>query len=292
MPKILRGRYGLLMARRLKIRLRRQAAGGRGVLKLYLLRHGETEFSRSDRFCGDIDAPLTDAGKLMGEQFAHAYAQMPWRAIVTSTRRRAQATAEPLAARTRGRIRRDPRLDEIFYGDWQGLTKSQAQARDPGHFRLWRQDPTIGPPAGESPFDVSERAMSAIDDLRVRYDAGNVLVVSHKTVLRIVLCRLLNLDLRCYREHIDWRVGAVTVMELGPCHARIVIMGDVSHLQPQAAGDLVGEQEPGGGELDMDFVDDQPAGLDGGGDGGLAAGHGIDPMTGAMPGAVDAGDSA
>ena len=71
------------------------------MLKLYLLRHGETEFSRGDRFCGDIDAPLTDVGALMGQQFADAYGDLPWRAIVTSTRRRTQATAEPLAARTR-----------------------------------------------------------------------------------------------------------------------------------------------------------------------------------------------
>jgi broad specificity phosphatase PhoE len=280
------------MARRLKIRLRRRVVGGRGVLKLYLLRHGETEFSRSDRFCGAIDAPLTDAGRLMGEQFAAAYARMPWRAIVTSTRQRAHATAAPLAARTQTRVRRDPRLDEIFYGDWQGLTKSQALARDPGHFRLWRQDPTIGPPAGESPFEVCERAMAAIDDLRARYDSGNVLVVSHKTVLRIVLCRLLNLDLRCYRDNIDWRVGSVTVLELGPCHSRIVIMGDVSHLQPETASDFVGEQEPVGGELQLDVVDGEPPRLGDRGDSSLAPAHGIDPMTGAMPGAVDAGDSA
>ena len=262
------------------------------MLKLYLLRHGETEFSRSDRFCGAIDAPLTDAGRLMGEQFADAYARTPWRAIVTSTRQRAHATAAPLAALTHARISRDPRLDEICYGDWQGLTKSQAQARDPEHFERWRQDPTIGPPAGESPFEVAERAMAAIDDLRARYDSGNVLVVSHKTVLRIVLCRLLNLDLRCYREHIDWRVGSVTVIELGPCHARLVMTGDVSHLQPQTAGDFIGEQEPVGGELELDLVDDEPAGLDDRGDGGLAAAHGIDPMTGAMAGAVDAGSGA
>ena len=114
MPTTLRGRHGLGMARRLKIRFprfarfERRAAGGRRVLKLYLLRHGETEFSRGDRFCGDIDAPLTDAGMLMGEQFAAPTRGLRWRAIVTSTRRRAQATAEPLAARTRARIRRDP----------------------------------------------------------------------------------------------------------------------------------------------------------------------------------------
>lgn len=262
------------------------------MLRLHLLRHGETEFSRSDRFCGNIDAPLTDAGRLMGEQFADAHAETPWRAIVTSTRQRAQATAQPLAALTRARIHRDPRLDEIFYGDWQGLTKSQVQTRDPDHYQAWRQDPTIGPPAGESPFDVSERAMAAIDDLRARYDSGNVLVVSHKTVLRIVLCRLLNLDLRCYRETIGWSVGSLAVVELGPCHVRLIMMNDTSHLQPQSLGDLVGEQEPGIGELEMDFVDGEPAGFHGGRDGRFATDHGIDPMTGAMRGAVDAGDSA
>ena len=56
------------------------------MLSLYLLRHGETEFSRSDRFCGDIDAPLTDAGVLMAEQFADAYDDLHWRGIITSTR--------------------------------------------------------------------------------------------------------------------------------------------------------------------------------------------------------------
>ena len=212
---------------------------------------------------------------------------------MTSTRRRAQATAEPLAARTRARIRRDPRLDEIFYGDWQGLTKSQAQARDPGHFRLWRQDPTIGPPAGESPFEVCERAMAAIDDLRARYDSGNVLVVSHKTVLRVVLCRLLNLDLRCYRENIDWRVGAVTVMELGPCHARI---GDHGRRQPPTATGgwrprrRTGTRSAVSCSLTSSTTS-QPD-LTAAATAASRPTHGIDPMTGAMPGAVDAGDGA
>ena len=51
-------------------------------------------------------------------------------------------------------IRQDPRLDEMFFGEWQGLTKTEASARDPAHYSRWREDPTIGPPAGESPFEV------------------------------------------------------------------------------------------------------------------------------------------
>ena len=172
------------------------------------------------------------------------------------------ATAEPLAARTGVPITRDTRLDEMFFGDWQGLTKTRSRpARSGCATRRWREDPTVGAPAGESPFEVSARAIAAIDDLRARYDTGNVLVVSHKTVLRLVFCRLLNIELRRYRECVDWPTGAVSVLELGPCHAAARCIADERHLVPQllpeTGRDLVGEQDAGWGQLDVDFVDDR-----------------------------------
>jgi probable phosphoglycerate mutase len=257
------------------------------VLRLFLLRHGETEFSRGDRFCGDIDAPLTVAGARMGQQFADAYGELDWRAIITSTRRRTITTAEPLAERTGLPIRRDPRLDEMFFGEWQGLTKKEAAARDPARYGLWRLDPTVGAPAGESPFEVSMRAVAAIDDLRVRYASGNVLVVSHKTVLRVLLCRLLNVELRRYRECVEWPTGAVSVLELDPCHAVARCVADDRHLFPETGSDLVGEQDTGWRELEVDFVDDEPAGSDGAGDFDVTTDHGIDAVTGEMRGAGD-----
>jgi len=262
------------------------------VLSLYLLRHGETEFSRGDRFCGDIDAPLTAAGALMAEQFADAYDGLHWRGIITSTRRRTIATAAPLASRLGLAPRRDPRLDEMYFGDWQGLTKKEAAIRDPARYARWRNDPMVGAPSGESPFEVSVRALAAIDDLRARYEAGNVLVVSHKTVLRLLFCRLLNIGLRRYRECVDWPTGAVTVLELGPCHAVARWIADERHLFPQARRYLVREQDAGWGELDARLVDGDPSGSDRAADLDVAASdgiEGIDAMTGAMGGAADPG---
>ena len=262
------------------------------MLSLYLLRHGETEFSRSDRFCGDIDAPLTDAGVLMAEQFADAYDDLHWRGIITSTRRRTIATALPLAERIGLRPRRDGRLDEMFFGDWQGLTKKEAAVRDPARYGRWRKDPMVGAPAGESPFEVSVRALAAIDDLRAHYEAGNVLVVSHKTVLRLLLCRLLNFDLSRYRECVNWPTGAVSVLELGPCHAVARWIADERHLLPKPRRHLVREQDSGWGEPEVGFVDGDPAGGDGAPDLDVAAQRGIegiDAMTGAMGGAIDPG---
>jgi alpha-ribazole phosphatase len=260
------------------------------VLSLYLLRHGETEFSRGDRFCGDIDAPLTAAGAQMAEQFADAYDDLHWRGIITSTRIRTVATATPLAKRVGLRITRDGRLDEMFFGHWQGLTKREAALRDPARYGRWRKDPMVGAPSGESPFEVSVRALAAIDDLRARYEAGNVLVVSHKTVLRLLLCRLLNIDLSRYRECVDWQTGAVSVLELGPCHAVARWIADERHLHPKPRRHLVREQDAGWGEPEVGIVDDEPSSGDGAADLDVTAASpldGIDAMTGAMGGAID-----
>lgn len=200
------------------------------MLNLYLLRHGETEFSRSDRFCGSIDAPLTREGREMARRFARVYGDLPWRAIVTSTRARTIDTAAPVAARAGLTPIRDARLDEICYGAWQGMSKAEAQANDPERYARWRVDPTVGPPGGETPLDVCARALAAIEDLRAQHGDGNVLVVSHKAVLRLLVCRLLGVDLRHYRERVAWPTGAVSLLGLGPQGAIARVLGDVAHL--------------------------------------------------------------
>ena len=255
----------------------------------------------------------------MGEHFADAYGALPWRAILTSTRRRTIATAAPLATRASLPIQRDARLDEMYFGNWQGLTKREAARRDPAHYDRWCANPTVGAPSGESPLAATERALAAIDDLRARFDSGNVLIVSHKTLLRLLFCRLLNIDLRFYRNTVDWPTGAVSVLDIGPRGAVARFVADERHLyirnpgkgseppatgsdgrspsaphasSPQPRRDFVGEQSAGWREADVRFVDGDPSGSDGAGNLDVAADEGIDTMSGAMDGAVDPFDRA
>jgi broad specificity phosphatase PhoE len=200
------------------------------VLSLYLLRHGETEFSQHDRFCGRIDAPLTAGGHEMAMQFAAAYGRLSWRAIITSTRARAIDSAAPLAAITGLEGCIDQRLDEMDYGAWQGLSKAEAAARDREYFARWQQDPSIGPPLGESPRDVAARAAAAVEQLCHEHGDGNLLIVSHKALLRILLCTLFDADLRHYRCGPTWPAGAVTQIELGADGPSMRRFADVRHL--------------------------------------------------------------
>ncbi len=203
--------------------------GGQNVLSLYLLRHGQTAFSHHNRFCGRIDAPLTAEGRAMAAAFAEAYGRVPWDAIVTSSRTRTVDTAMPLAARVGLQPRRDARLDEMSYGDWQGLSKAEAAGQHPEHFGRWLEDPSIGAPNGEPPREVAARAMAALDDLRAAYPRGNVLVVSHKALLRILFCQLLGMDVRHYRN-VDWPVSGVTRIDIEGRHLSLQTFADVSHL--------------------------------------------------------------
>jgi probable phosphoglycerate mutase len=202
------------------------------VLSLYLLRHGETEFSEQDRFCGRLDAPLTPDGREMAALFAAAYAEHPWREIVTSTRVRAIDSAAPLAAATGLQARTDPRIDEMHFGSWQGLSKAEAAARDGAYFARWLEDPSIGPPLGEAAALVAARASAVVGDLHARHRDGSVLIVSHKALLRILLCALFRIDLRHYRRCPVWPVGAVTQIDLGADGPSVRRLMDVAHLQP------------------------------------------------------------
>jgi probable phosphoglycerate mutase len=206
------------------------------MLSLYLLRHGETEFSRDDRFCGRIDAPLTDGGREMAARFASAYGALDWRAILTSTRIRAIESATPLALRTGLVVEADARLDEMFYGEWQGLSKHEIAARDGDYYARWEIDPSIGPPRGESPHEVSARALAAIQDLIARHAEGPVLIVSHKALLRILLCQLFGIELRHYRRGL-WPVGAVTEVELGAGRPSLRRFANVEHLTSPGASE-------------------------------------------------------
>ncbi|HXI58253.1 MAG TPA: histidine phosphatase family protein [Polyangia bacterium] len=200
------------------------------MLKLFLLRHGETEFSRRDRFCGDIDAPLTAAGMEMARAFADEHRAIAWRAIFTSTRRRTIETARPLGEQLALAPTVDGRLDEIFYGDWQGRSKQEVASRDVHRYRLWLDNPATGVPGGESVTSVADRAAALVFGLRGDVGAGNVLLVGHKTVLRTLICRLTGVELRHYRK-IPQPVGGVTEIDLG-AELRIRKLGDVSYLPP------------------------------------------------------------
>lgn len=203
-------------------------------MHLYLIRHGQTAFSRENRFCGTSDPALTDVGQAMAESFARAYAPVTWDAIYTSPMVRARQTADALVRLTGVPAVLEDGLKEIAYGEWEGLGVDEVKARWPEAYDYWAEDvASRGAPGGETAFHVAARAMRAVEAIRTRHDTGNVLLVSHKATLRIITCALLGLDVRLFRERIAQPVATVSMFALTKGTAKLEVLGDRTHLSDQ-----------------------------------------------------------
>jgi len=216
------------------------------MLVLYLVRHGQTECSRESRFCGSgSDVPLVPEGVEMAEALGSYYAETPWEAIYASPLLRARQTAEPLARRCGQTVHVEPGLREIAYGAWEGMVEAEVRRHAPEAFGAWMKDPgRNAPPGGERGIDIAERALPVVDSIRARHPSGNVLAVSHKATIRVLVCALLGLDVGLYRARIGQSVAAVTVFEFREGGPLLRAMGDTSHLPDRLRLGLEGMSTP------------------------------------------------
>jgi broad specificity phosphatase PhoE len=159
---------------------------------LILLRHGQTEWSASGRHTGRTDVPLTPRGEAAAAALAPALAKRPIVAVFTSPASRAGRTAE--LAGLQG-AKPDPDLQEWDYGGYEGLTTPQIRAERPGWY-LWRDGVIPGDAAhpGETVAQVGARADAVLGRVTPLLAEGDVALVAHGHLLRVLTARWLTLD--------------------------------------------------------------------------------------------------
>jgi broad specificity phosphatase PhoE len=201
-------------------------------LTIYFLRHGQTSLSLKDVFCGSgLDPELTPEGAEMAAAFAEACKQQPWTAVVTSALRRTQQTAQPLCEAIQLEPEACAGLNEIGYGKWEGLSKDEVDRAYHDDYVNWLADPAWHCPTdGELAVEVARRSLKVIEDLTERFSEGNVLVVSHKATIRIILCSLLGVDVGRFRFRFGCPVGSVSIVDFTSHGPFLKVMADRSHL--------------------------------------------------------------
>ena len=201
-------------------------------LNLYLLRHGQTALSRDDVFCGSgLDPELTPEGSQMAQAFAAAYSAKPWEAIYSSSLRRANNTAQPLCDALGMTMQVRPELNEIGYGKWEGQTREHVDQEHHDAYVSWLADPAWhAPTGGELAITVATRSLRVIDEIKCQYADGNVLIVSHKATIRIILCSLLGIDVGRFRYRLGCPVGSVNIVEFSLEGPLLHSLADRSHL--------------------------------------------------------------
>jgi len=186
--------------------------------ELILLRHGETEWSRDGRHTGRTDVPLTPKGEAAAAALVPAVAARTVVAAFTSPARRATRTAE--LAGLPG-AKQDPDLQEWDYGGYEGRTTAEIRSQRPGWY-LWRDGVIPGDAAhpGETVQQVGARADAVLARVRPLLEHGDVALVSHGHMLRVLTARWLGLEPAGGRL---FRLDTGTLSTLGTEHGEPVI---------------------------------------------------------------------
>ena len=203
--------------------------------RLFLVRHGATARTEEDRFSGASNVDLSAEGRrqvgLLAERLSHERIA----AAYSSPHSRASETADLLCEPRGLAFTLREGLKEISHGHWEGLTRADVEARYGEEYRLWEADPfTFAPLGGESGQSVLARALPAIREIVTTHAGENVLVVSHKATIRLILSSLLGFDPRGYRDRLDQSPACLNVVDFkDPMRARLMLFNDVSHYQNQ-----------------------------------------------------------
>jgi probable phosphoglycerate mutase len=186
--------------------------------ELILLRHGETEWSKAGRHTGRTDIPLTPHGEECAAVLAPLLAGRPIVTVLTSPAQRAVKTA---ALAGLGHAQPDPDLWEWDYGGDEGLTTAQIRQQRPGWY-LWRDGviPGDAEHPGETIEHVAERTDRVLARVAPRLADGDVALVAHGHVLRVLTARYLRLEPAAGRL---FRLDTGTMSTLGTEHAEPVM---------------------------------------------------------------------
>lgn len=192
---------------------------------LLLVRHGEPDYPETRIYSREDDPGLTLRGREQAEALGKWAAGIGLDAVYVSPTRRTRETAEPVlrAVGLEGRI--EPRLQERFFGLWEGMDFDAIQNRYPDGFRSWKTDPVgFAPEGGETIVDLGNRVNEALAEIRQRHPGGTALLVTHVGTIRATLCEALRTPLAEYRRfHIS--PGSVVRIDYGRRQANLMYLG-------------------------------------------------------------------
>jgi broad specificity phosphatase PhoE len=171
------------------------------VTHIFLVRHAMTVWHAEGRYAGSSDVALAPEGYVQADQLADWASKSELAAVWCSPLRRARLTAAPSARAMGVESQIDERLREVDFGLVEGKTLAEAEQLYPEAMRRFQNDPgTYAMPGGEDPRRAASRGVSALRDIVAAYPKGRILVVAHKTIIRLALCSVLGIPLHRYRS--------------------------------------------------------------------------------------------
>lgn len=172
------------------------------ITRIWLVRHGQIAHNRGvEAFTGWNGASLTDDGVRQANLVSRRLSHEPLEHVFSSSLARAQQTAEIIAVPHSLDVTPLHGLNEVNYGEWDGLTRQQARSASPDVYSAWVADAEhVRIPGGETFAETAERSWQALLQVADMAAGGACAAVSHKSTIRILLCLVMGLPVSQYRQ--------------------------------------------------------------------------------------------
>jgi probable phosphoglycerate mutase len=201
--------------------------------RIIAVRHGETAWNVATRIQGQLDIGLNARGRWQAAQVAQALRGEPLQAAYASDLARAWDTAQAIAQASAVGLTVHVGLRERGFGEFEGLTHADIEARWPEHALRWRQrDPHWAPPSGESLAELRDRIRHTLDELASAHVGQQIVLVAHGGVLDVLYRLATGQAAEAPR---NWQLGNATINRLlwTPEGLSLVGWSDASHLESE-----------------------------------------------------------
>jgi len=201
------------------------------LTRIILMRHGQTEWNKFERFRGKADIELDETGRRQAEAAAERIGQWKVDAVYSSPLKRAMSTAQAVADRLGLTVQTLEGINDMDFGEWEGLAIAEARQKYVALFDLWLYHPErLEIPRAETLEDVRKRAVAAIDEVVAKHKDQTIALVSHRVVCKVLLCHLLGVG----NSHF-WQIAqdttAINLFEVWEGKPSVMLINDTCHLR-------------------------------------------------------------
>jgi broad specificity phosphatase PhoE len=201
------------------------------MTRVYLVRHGTTDWNKEEIFRGRLDCKLNETGQAEARALAEYFRDIPLQAIYSSPLSRAMETAQAVAEAKALQVVPHPEFIDVDFGEWQGLPLKEVREKYSELYRLWRERPeAIHFPGGENLARVRARAWEGLQKVVRENPDKTALILSHRVVTKVLICTVLGLD-DSHFWHIKQDTTAVNCIEYNRGFFVTSLINDTCHLK-------------------------------------------------------------
>ncbi len=201
------------------------------MMKLYIARHGETEWNRAGKLQGWKDAPLTEKGKKQAKALGRRLKEIGFDAVYSSPLGRTLKTAEIALDGKDLPVNKDERLKEIDMGEWEGTKADKIKEMFPDLYEdFWERPHRYDPEDGESFDDVKERVLSFLDEMIEKHDGETILIFSHGCASKVMMTHFGGRSLSRLWDPPELKECSLNLVEIEDGESDIILFGDTSFL--------------------------------------------------------------